>query len=158
MSLISEVPVPADRGRGISKFLSRIAIAALAIPLAFPALAEEVNKTLPPRVAQALKVNKIESSALSVVMLPLNSNASPTFVNADVSVNPASTMKLVTTYAALELLGPDHQWKTEFHADGPIENGTLNGNLYLKVAVIPSSTWKSFGCCYVTCAPTASRP
>ncbi|MCQ4313380.1 D-alanyl-D-alanine carboxypeptidase/D-alanyl-D-alanine-endopeptidase [Pseudomonas stutzeri] len=102
------------------------------MPLAFPALAEQVNQTLPPRVAQALKANKIESSALSVVMLPLNSNASPTFVNADVSVNPASTMKLITTYAALELLGPDHEWKTEFHADGPIENGTLNGNLYLK--------------------------
>ncbi|HCJ29444.1 MAG TPA: D-alanyl-D-alanine carboxypeptidase/D-alanyl-D-alanine-endopeptidase, partial [Pseudomonas sp.] len=132
MPLISTLSVPADRGRTISKFLNRVAIAAMTLPLTFPAFAETVNQTLPPRVAQALKANKIESNALSVVMLPLNSSASPTFVNADVSVNPASTMKLVTTYAALELLGPNHQWKTEFHADGPIENGTLNGNLYLK--------------------------
>src|SRR5690606_23239193 len=73
-----------------------------------------------------------DRDALSVVMLPLNAKGAPTFVNADVSVNPASTMKLVTTYAALELLGPNHQWKTEFYADGPLVNGTLNGNLYLK--------------------------
>jgi D-alanyl-D-alanine carboxypeptidase/D-alanyl-D-alanine-endopeptidase (penicillin-binding protein 4) len=109
--------------------LGALALAALASP-AFAATA--VNQTLPPSVAQLLKANKIEESALSVVMLPLNSSAAPTYINADISVNPASTMKLVTTYAALELLGPNHQWKTEFFADGPVENGTLNGNLYLK--------------------------
>ena len=65
-------------------------------------------------------------------MLPLNGPGQATFVNADVSVNPASTMKLVTTYAALELLGPTHQWKTEFYTDGPLKNGVLQGNLYLK--------------------------
>ena len=116
----------------MNKFQSCFAIAALTLPLAAPALAETINQTLPPKVAQALKANKIESNALSVVLLPLNGGGPPTFINADVSVNPASTMKLVTTYAALELLGPNHQWKTEFYADGPIENGTLNGNLYLK--------------------------
>lgn len=124
MSFISSVRM--------NRLIRPFALAALALPLAFPALAETAKQSLPPSVAQALKANKIESSALSVVLLPLNSSAAPTFVNADVSVNPASTMKLVTTYAALELLGPNHQWKTEFHADGPIENGILNGNLYLR--------------------------
>ncbi len=132
MSLNLAPSVPANRGNAIRRCLGRIAAVALTLPLALPAYAGAVNQTLPPRVAQALKANKIESSALSVVMLPLNTSATPTYVNADVSVNPASTMKLVTTYAALELLGPNHQWKTEFHADGPIENGTLHGNLYLK--------------------------
>ncbi len=114
------------------KLIHRLAALTLALPLALPAVAATVNQTLPPRVMEALKANKIESSALSLVMLPLNGDGVPTFVNADVSVNPASTMKLVTTYAALELLGPNYQWKTEFYADGPVENGTLNGNLYLK--------------------------
>lgn len=126
------VPVaPVHRSRTFP-FLQHLAALALALPLAFPAAAATVNQALPPRVAEALKANKIESSALSLVMLPLNGDGAPTFVNADVSVNPASTMKLVTTYAALELLGPNHQWKTEFYADGPVEDGTLNGNLYLK--------------------------
>lgn len=116
----------------MKKLIATLTLAALALPAAAPALAEPVNQTLPARVSQALKASKIEESALSVVMLPLNSPSAATFVNADISVNPASTMKLITTYAALELLGPTHQWKTEFHGDGPLENGTLKGNLYFK--------------------------
>ncbi len=113
--------------------LSRtLAALVLAVPLASTSLAAPVNQALPPSVAKALQANKIDSNALSVVMLPLNGNGVPTYFNADVSVNPASTMKLVTTYAALELLGPNHQWKTEFYSDGPLVDGTLKGNLYLK--------------------------
>lgn len=111
--------------------LRRLAIATLCLPLALSAAAS-TNNTLPKNVQQALKANKLTNDALSLVVLPLNGPGSSTFVNADVSVNPASTMKLVTTYAALELLGPTHQWKTEFHADGPLKDGVLNGNLYLK--------------------------
>jgi D-alanyl-D-alanine carboxypeptidase/D-alanyl-D-alanine-endopeptidase (penicillin-binding protein 4) len=36
------------------------------------------------------------------------------------ALNPASTMKLVTTYAALDLLGPAYVWKTEAHAAGTL--------------------------------------
>jgi D-alanyl-D-alanine carboxypeptidase/D-alanyl-D-alanine-endopeptidase (penicillin-binding protein 4) len=39
-------------------------------------------------------------------------------VNAEKPLNPASTMKIVTTYAALELLGPAYRWKTEVYQDG----------------------------------------
>src|SRR5262249_10597122 len=38
--------------------------------------------------------------------------------NAHEPRNPASVMKLVTTYAALELLGPAYRWKTEVFVDG----------------------------------------
>src|SRR5690606_13298161 len=76
--------------------------------------------------------SKLDNDALSLVALPLNGPGTGIVYNADVSVNPASTMKLVTTYAALELLGPTHQWKTEFYTDGALKNGVLNGNLYLK--------------------------
>lgn len=85
-----------------------------------------------PKVQQALKASKLGDDALSLVMLPLNGPGTPTVFNADVSVNPASTMKLITTYAALEMLGPTHQWKTEFFTDGTLSNGVLRGNLYLK--------------------------
>ncbi|QLF94848.1 D-alanyl-D-alanine carboxypeptidase/D-alanyl-D-alanine-endopeptidase [Pseudomonas sp. ABC1] len=114
------------------RFFRYLVVGALTAPLAFSTLAAPIHQTLPAAVEQALKRNKIESSALSLVMLPLTGNATPTIVNADVSVNPASTMKLVTTYAALEMLGPTHQWRTEFYADGPLKDGVLNGNLYLK--------------------------
>ena len=48
-------------------------------------------------------------------------------------MNPASVMKLVTTYAALELLGRDYRWKTEAYLAGKLDKkGTLAGNLVLK--------------------------
>lgn len=42
---------------------------------------------------------------------------------------PASTMKLVVSAAAWELLGPDFELKTDLLIDGPISNGVLDGNL-----------------------------
>ena len=114
------------------KSLRPLLLAGLMLPLALPAAATPLNTTLPPKVQQAIKASKLQNNALSLVMLPLNGPGSPTVFNADVSVNPASTMKLITTYAALELLGPTYQWKTEFFTDGTLSNGVLNGNLYLK--------------------------
>ncbi|MGE8175328.1 D-alanyl-D-alanine carboxypeptidase/D-alanyl-D-alanine endopeptidase [Pseudomonas fluorescens] len=114
------------------KSLRPLLLASLLVPLAFPVSAAPTNTSLPPSVEKALKASKLQDSALSLVMIPLNGPGTPTVFNADVSVNPASTMKLVTTYAALEMLGPNHQWKTEFYTDGTLNGGILNGNLYLK--------------------------
>lgn len=108
----------------------QLALSALLLPLALSCHA--ASATLPAKVEQALKANKISNNSLSVMTVPLNGQTGGLQFNADVSVNPASTMKLVTTFAALELLGPNHQWKTEFYADGPLKDGVLHGNLYLK--------------------------
>lgn len=114
------------------KSLRPLLLASLLVPLAFPVYAAPVNTTLTPNVEKALKASKLQNNALSLVMIPLNGPGTPTIFNADVSVNPASTMKLVTTYAALEMLGPNYQWKTEFYTDGTLNGGILHGNLYLK--------------------------
>lgn len=52
--------------------------------------------------------------------------------NADRPLNPASTMKLVTTDAALELLGPGFTWKTQAYADGQRAGDVLDGDLIIK--------------------------
>ncbi|WP_339476731.1 MULTISPECIES: D-alanyl-D-alanine carboxypeptidase/D-alanyl-D-alanine endopeptidase [unclassified Pseudomonas] len=116
------------------KSLRPLLLASLLLPLALPVTshAATINTALSPNVQKALKASKLQNDALSLVMVPLNGPGTPTLYNADVSVNPASTMKLVTTYAALEMLGPNHQWKTEFYTDGTLNGGILNGNLYLK--------------------------
>lgn len=114
------------------KSLRPYLLAGLLLPMALPTPAAVVNSSLPPKVAQALKASKLQDDALSLVMLPLNGPGNATVFNADVSVNPASTMKLITTYAALEMLGPTYQWKTEFFTDGTLSDGILHGNLYLK--------------------------
>ena len=46
---------------------------------------------------------------------------------------PASTMKLVTTATALELLGPTFRFQTKLEIDGTLSStGILNGNLYIR--------------------------
>ncbi len=52
--------------------------------------------------------------------------------NADDPMNPASTMKLVTTYAALELLGPAFTWRTVAASNAPQVGSSLEGDLYLR--------------------------
>jgi serine-type D-Ala-D-Ala carboxypeptidase/endopeptidase (penicillin-binding protein 4) len=41
-------------------------------------------------------------------------------------------MKLVTTYAGLDMLGPDFTWKTRVYTDGAVNNGVLDGNLVVR--------------------------
>lgn len=113
------------------RIIRQLAVAGLLLSLTVP-LHAAVDNRLPAKVQQALKANKIGSKSLALATLPLDGPGKASHFNADVSVNPASTMKLVTTYAALELLGPSHQWKTEFYADGPLKSGVLHGNLLLK--------------------------
>ncbi|QKE63016.1 D-alanyl-D-alanine carboxypeptidase/D-alanyl-D-alanine-endopeptidase [Aquipseudomonas campi] len=113
------------------KSLRSLLLVSALLPLALPTFAA-TSTVLPPKVQKAMKANKLGNNSLSLVAIPLNGPGTSIVHNADVSVNPASTMKLVTTYAALELLGPTHQWQTEFYTDGPLKGGVLNGNLYLK--------------------------
>ena len=120
------------------KSLRPLFFATLLFPLALPAHAAPVNTSLPPKVQQALKASKLGNDALSLVMLPLNGQGTPTVFNADVSVNPASTMKLVTTYAALEILGPTHQWKTEFFTDGTLNNAYCAATFTSRAAATPN--------------------
>lgn len=96
--------------------------------------APNVNTKLSEHVIKSLASNKVEPEALSFVAIPLTGKGKATYVNADVAVNPASTMKLFTTYAALELLGPNFRWRTAFFTDkdAEIKDGVLHGNLYLK--------------------------
>jgi D-alanyl-D-alanine carboxypeptidase/D-alanyl-D-alanine-endopeptidase (penicillin-binding protein 4) len=47
-------------------------------------------------------------------------------------IRPASTHKLLVSAAALDLLGPDYRFTTKAYIDGPVENGVLQGNIYLQ--------------------------
>ena len=59
-------------------------------------------------------------------------------------MNPASVMKLVTTYAGLELLGPAHTWRTEILTEAVPNNGRLDGNLYLRGSCDPKLALETF--------------
>jgi len=101
---------------------------ALLVALFHPAYG---NNKLPDTVKQELTKYKIPIDALSIELKSVDNQISILSVNGDTPRNPASVMKLLTTLAALELLGPAYTWKTRYYADGKLENGRLNGNLVL---------------------------
>ena len=89
--------------------------------------------TLPPVVAQALARVGVPRDAISLEVRHVISDApSRLSYRNTASVNPASVMKLVTTFSALDILGPDFTWKTGFYTDGTLGKGVLTGNLIIK--------------------------
>lgn len=59
--------------------------------------------------------------------------------NSDLSLMPSSCMKVVTTAAALHLLGADTRFETHLEYEGVIDsNKTLHGNLYIRGGGDPS--------------------
>ena len=88
---------------------------------------------LPAEVGAALARAKVSPEAMAVLVLDAQGRAAPRLDHqSQVPMNPASVMKLVTTFAALETLGPNYQWTTPVYVEGSARNGTLYGNLYIK--------------------------
>ncbi|MDX1653704.1 MAG: D-alanyl-D-alanine carboxypeptidase/D-alanyl-D-alanine-endopeptidase [Candidatus Competibacteraceae bacterium] len=88
--------------------------------------------TLPEPVTRALAAAGLPSDSLGVWVQPLDKDRPRLAFNAGRAFNPASTIKLVTTLAALEILGPDYTWTTRAWSDGRIRGGRLEGDLYLE--------------------------
>lgn len=72
-----------------------------------------------PTAAAALDIRTVEGKVLASH-------------NQQLAFNPASVMKLVTTAAALDLLGPDYRWITRVYAQGPLVADVLNGDLIIQ--------------------------
>ncbi len=112
--------------------------------LAALSVAARPDTGLPPAVAKALAAAQIPASAVGVVVQELGASAPRLEVNAGAAMNPASTMKLVTTLAALELLGPAYTWKTTAWSSAPLDNGVLAGDLVLRGGADPRLTFEQF--------------
>jgi len=108
---------------------SFLLLALLLAPLPGRAQSDE---RLPAPVARVLKAAGVPASAVAVLVQDVDARMPRASFNADKPMNPASVMKLVTTYAALELLGPAYTWKTEAYVTGPLRDGLLDGDLVLK--------------------------
>lgn len=104
--------------------------------------AVQAAQPLPASVHQALKTAGIPAEAVAAVAQPLDAPTPSLRHQADVPMNPASLIKLLTTLAALETLGPAHVWRTEALALAPLENGVLNGDLFLRGSGDPKLTYE----------------
>ena len=125
---------------------TRAAAIALLLSISLPALPRD-RDYLPPDVTQALTRGRIPSTSLSVYVREVGRDEPIVSFNSEVPRNPASTMKVLTTYAALEILGPAYTWQTRAYAGGPVTNQVLEGDLWLVGGGDPfmiSERWWSF--------------
>ncbi len=76
--------------------------------------------------------NLHKNANISILVKDLNSGKTLYSHRAGSATIPASTMKLVTTATALEMLGADYRFKTTLDIDGEISaDSILNGNLII---------------------------
>jgi serine-type D-Ala-D-Ala carboxypeptidase/endopeptidase (penicillin-binding protein 4) len=99
---------------------------------------------LPPPVAAALANAGIPATAVGLYVQDVAADKALLTHNSERALNPASTMKIVTTYAALELLGPAYTWNTDVYAAGALANEVLAGDLVIKGYGDPKLTIENF--------------
>jgi len=87
---------------------------------------------LPLRVQGALNTRNVPHDSLSIFVTDLETGKAVLDWRGDESRNPASTIKLLTTLVALDLLGPAYRWRTDVFALGELKDGRLDGDLAIK--------------------------
>ena len=95
--------------------------------------------TMPQAVASSLDRNQIPKDAVSISVVEIDVPRGGKAVaknildwRANDPMNPASTMKLLTTLTGLDILGSQYRWRTNIYTDGIIRQGVLKGNIYLQ--------------------------
>ena len=111
----------------------RLILALLLSMLAQTAYAQQSEPaSLPPVVMQALQAENVPLDKVSIVVQRVDAPQALVAYHADVPRNPASVMKLLTSYAALDLLGPAYRWKTQFYALNFPQQRKLEAGLWIK--------------------------
>ena len=111
--------------------------AVLAIPLAHA-------QSLPPTVVAAFKRAAIPLTAIGTYVQEIDNSRILVAANTQSPFNPASTMKLVTSAAALDLLGTTYTWKTRAFANGMQTGDVLQGDLIYQGGGDPKLVLENF--------------
>jgi D-alanyl-D-alanine carboxypeptidase/D-alanyl-D-alanine-endopeptidase (penicillin-binding protein 4) len=111
------------------------------------ALAPLATAALPREIGRAFLDAGVPLTDVGIVVQETGARR-PLFAHqAERPMNPASVMKLVTTFAALDMLGRGYRWRTEAYLGGPLVDGRLDGDLVLKGHGDPKITieqWTAF--------------
>ncbi len=93
---------------------------------------------LPTGIDKALSQQQIDPADLSLYIREVTERQPRVALNLDTPRAPASTIKLLTTIAALDRLGPTYRWHTRAYLGGPLKDGRLKGDLILQGGGDPS--------------------
>jgi D-alanyl-D-alanine carboxypeptidase/D-alanyl-D-alanine-endopeptidase (penicillin-binding protein 4) len=119
--------------------LRRIALVCVCMTLSAAAIAAALSSGMPAAITQLMAAQRLPSSALSFVIIDMDTGRVVMSHNPDTPRSPASTIKTVTTFAALDMLGPAFTWHTRAWLH--------DGDLYLQGGGDPYITlerWWSF--------------
>lgn len=92
----------------------------------------------PAPVKWLLQAPYMRGASFSLVVKDVQEGRTVYCYDTDRLQSPASVLKTVATATALEILGEDYRYPTALEYDGILENGTLEGNLYIKGSGDPS--------------------
>lgn len=106
--------------------------------------AAQVAVGLPTNVIEMLKAANIPSDAVGAIVIRVTDGTTVLSHQADASLQPASTMKLLTAIVSLEQLGPTFRGRTELRTNGEIATGILTGDLILRGLGNPDFDWEVF--------------
>src|SRR5438128_7398040 len=86
------------------------------------AQASIATSTLPAAVSAILRGSGLPAKSFAFEVRAVDERDAPELLafNADQPFLLASTTKVVTSLAALDLLGPEHRWRTTAYATGPV--------------------------------------
>ncbi|WP_056829176.1 D-alanyl-D-alanine carboxypeptidase/D-alanyl-D-alanine-endopeptidase [Psychrobacillus sp. FJAT-21963] len=92
---------------------------------------ETMEKTLSDSITKIIE-EKLAGADVSVTVRDRVSGEMVYDYNGQTTIKPASNMKLLTTAAALDVLGKDYRFNTTLYTSGKKSNGVLKGDVYLK--------------------------
>lgn len=102
---------------------------------------ETMEKTLSDSITKIIE-EKLAGADVSVTVRDRVSGEMVYDYNGQTTIKPASNMKLLTTAAALDVLGKDYRFNTSLYTSGKMSNGVLKGDVYLKGQGDPTLSFK----------------
>ena len=122
------------RSSVVRKLAARAARTAFAMLFAamLSGVAQADNSALPHNIQSVLKLRQLPPDSLSIYAADVDTGEVLLRWREGEAQNPASTIKLLTTLVALDILGPSFRWKTDVYLRGELQGDTLDGDLLIK--------------------------
>ncbi len=92
----------------------------------------DAHDSLVTSIKKVFNSPEFKNASYSFVLFNPEDSSTWVSINPDLNLVPASVMKVITTAAALEILGPDFRFETKLYYTGNIDNGVLHGDIIIQ--------------------------
>jgi|GEM_PF-445045 len=121
-------------------FLVCIAVLVMAFGSSFVLDAQPIQD----KVVKLSKSSNLRNGKLAVYAINVTTKETVASLNEDLRMTPASNLKLLTTYAAVDILGANHRFETVVETRGAIQDGRLIGDVLVRASGDPTLGSKFF--------------